>query len=201
MSKQLEPKLVSDDVKTSDLLNVTLTTLANGSISFGDLIARLDRRSFSSVFLLLAMLCLLPGVSIVAGVVMIFPAVQMALGFRAPRFPRLIQEYQISVAPLQKWGLRTVPFIRALEQFIKPRVSVLSHSLTQRLLGAFILLLALVVAIPFPLSNYLPAIAVMCLSLGLLERDGLMILIGLMVGVAAIAFGVSVFYVLLAWLF
>jgi len=201
MNKQLESQLVSDDVKTSDVLSVTLSTLPNGSISLGDLIERLDRRSYSSVFLLLAMLCLLPGVSIIAGFVMLFPAAQMAFGFRAPKFPRIIREYQIAVRPLQKWGLRTVPFIIKLEQFIKPRFSLFANSLAQRMLGVFVLILSLVVAIPFPLSNYLPAIAVICLSLGLLERDGLMILVGIAIGIAATAFGVSVFYLLLAWLF
>lgn len=201
MNSQLEPELIVDDQKTSDLLKQTLTTLPNDVISLGDLLERLDRRSFSSVFLLLAMLCLLPGVSIIAGLVMIFPAVQMALGFSAPRFPRFIQEYRVAVLSLQKWGLRTVPLISKLEQFIKPRSSVFSQLIVQRSLGAFVVLLAIVVAIPFPLSNYLPAISVICIALGLLERDGLMIVCGIIIGMLAIALGLSVFYVLVGWLF
>jgi len=201
MNSQLEQVLQFDDIKTSELLKEILGNLPAGNISLGSLIEFFDQRSFGSIFLLLAMLCLLPGVSIFAGFIMLFPAAQMALGFSTPTFPKFIREHQVAVSSLQKWGLRTVPSVSKLEQFIKPRYMLLTHNVSLRLLGLFIVLLALVVTIPFPLSNYLPAIAVMFLSLGLLQNDGLMIVVGIMIGVLATVFGVSVFYLLFDWLF
>lgn len=201
MNKQLDQALELNQIKTSDMLINTLSALPKGYIGLGDLFERFDRRSFSSTFLLLAVLCLLPGVSVLAGFAMIFPAVQMALGYNTLTFPKFIRERKIAVVSLQKWNSRVLPALIKIEQFVKPRFVFLSSELMQRLLGVLITVLAVIVAIPFPLSNFPPAIAVMFISLGLLADDGLMILLGILSSIAAVAIGFSMFYVILSWLF
>lgn len=201
MNKLLDRTLEFDRIKASDMLNNTLRTLPKKYIALGDLLECFDRRSFSSTFLLLALLCLLPGISVLAGFAMIFPAVQMALGFNTLTFPRFVREYKISVPSLKKLSARALPMLIKMESFVKPRYVFLSQMMMQRILGGLIIVLALIVAIPFPLSNYPPAIAVMFLSLGLLANDGLVILLGIVCSIFAAAIGFSMFYFLIAWLF
>ena len=201
MNKLLDRTLDLDQTKTSDMLVKTLSDLTREYIALGDLLERFDRRSFSSTFLLLALLCLLPGISVLAGFAMIFPAVQMALGFNTLTFPRFVREYKISVPSLKKWSARALPMLIKMESFVKPRYVFLSQMMMQRILGALITALAVIVAIPFPLSNYPPAIAVMFLSLGLLANDGLVILFGILCSIFAAAIGFSMFFFFVAWLF
>jgi len=50
------------------------------------------------------------------------------------------------------------------------------------------------VMMPLPFSNLLPAVALFILSIGQLERDGLMITAGLAAAVIALAMGVLIGY-------
>ena len=50
----------------------------------------LRKRSFGIIMLLLALVAIAPGVSIVAGLLLMIPAFQMIAGQTAPVFPRVI---------------------------------------------------------------------------------------------------------------
>ena len=53
------------------------------------------------------------------------------------------------------------------------------------LVGLVCLLLAVVLVLPVPLGNMLPALAISLLALGIMERDGLWILAGLATSLAS----------------
>ena len=57
----------------------------------------------------------------------------------------------------------------------------------ENLVGAVCLLLALVLVLPIPLGNTLPALSISLLALGVLERDGLWIVAGLVASTIAAA--------------
>ena len=61
----------------------------------------------------------------------------------------------------------------------------LSTPLMEYLIGMVCLVLAIVLVLPVPLGNMLPALAISLLALGVLERDGLWILAGLAAAVAS----------------
>jgi hypothetical protein len=56
--------------------------------------------------------------------------------------------------------------------------------------GLVLLLLSIIVALPIPFANQPPAIAQGLIALGLIERDGVVVLIG--VGVATIATAIAI---------
>ena len=62
----------------------------------------------------------------------------------------------------------------------------------ESVVGTVCLLLALVLVLPIPLGNMLPALAICLLALGILERDGLWVLAGFAAaaGAAALVSGV-----------
>lgn len=181
--------------KTSALLKRVLDELTDDSIRVGSLLYKLRKRSFGGVFLLLATLSLLPGISIIAGFMMIIPALQMIIGYRAPLLPRFLRERRISVAQIQKLGNKAIPWVEKIERYIKPRCLGLTSPVMLILVGITIMMLAVVITIPLPLSNLAPAITVICLAFGLLERDGLLIFIGLIFGTIALIIGILITYV------
>ncbi len=185
--------------RTSVLLNTTLQEIPGEKVKVEDLMQYFHRRSFGGVFFILAILCLIPGVSIFAGIVLIIPGLQMCVGFSMPLLPRFISQRLISVKRLRLFGIGLIPWVEKLELIVRPRWSVMSGKLFRQIIGLVVVVMACIVAIPFPLSNYPPAIAVLCLSLGLLERDGWMIMLGLVFSGLALFVGVTVFVFALEW--
>lgn len=75
---------------------------------------------------------------------------------------------------------------------LRPRASAWALPPMEYLVGLVCLLLAIVVLLPIPLGNMLPALAISMLALGILERDGYWIVAGLVVaaGSAVLVSGV-----------
>lgn len=73
----------------------------------------------------------------------------------------------------------------------------------QRALGLVLIIQGLALAVPIPFGNHPPALAVVILGMGLMERDGLAIAVGLVVSVLAVAWNGLLIVAsaeLLAWL-
>lgn len=187
-------------LKTSELLYETINGLEGSSIEVGHLIQQFQRRSFGGVLLMLAILALVPGISIFAGMAMTVPAYQLLMGLPAPVFPSSIRKRHVSVSGLKRWGPKIISWVETLEKLVQFRWPVLTNVAARRIMGLTILLLAIVVTIPFPFSNFPPSVAIICFALGLLERDGLMVVIGSVIGIIAFTIGLTIFYVAFAWI-
>lgn len=175
--------------KTSVLLTQLVSELVGDRVTVDHVVRELHRRSFGGLFILLAAFGLLPGLSFFAGLAMLAPAVQMALGFRAPLLPGFIRRRELDVSKVSALVGRVTPWIERLERFVRPRWLWLTIVPVPNLIGVAVIGLALVIMLPLPFSNLPPAIAMFCLSIGLLERDGLMIAIGLLAGLLALVIG------------
>jgi hypothetical protein len=187
-------------LKTSELLNETINSLHGKNIEIGELISQFQRRSFGGVLLILAILAMVPGISIFAGIAMIVPAYQLLIGLSAPVFPSSVRKRKVSVNALKRWGPKVITWVILLEKLVRFRWPVLTNTPARRVMGLTIMLLAIIVTIPFPFSNFPPSVAIICFALGLLERDGLMVIIGSLVGVVAFAIGATLFYVAMTWI-
>jgi len=83
--------------------------------TLGWLMRRLRRRSFGVIMLLLALVAIAPGVSIVAGLLLMIPAFQMVAGQPAPAFPRRIAAHPFPTRHLAALVQRA-PAAEALER-------------------------------------------------------------------------------------
>ena len=80
-----------------------------------------------------------------------------------------------------------LPFLERLERGVRPRWRWTTSPAAKRFLGFFILLMAAIIALPIPFTNMPCAIAIFMIGLGLAERDGTLIALGLVLGIALIA--------------
>jgi hypothetical protein len=71
---------------------------------------------------------------------------------------------------------------------LRPRWAVWSHTSTRLWWGSWIALMGLVIFLPLPLGNVLPALSLILLSLGWMFRDGLALLLSCASGAAAVAY-------------
>jgi hypothetical protein len=165
------------------------------SQSIGEVIAGLGDRSFGWLILLFSLVNLMPwppGSTLVLAIPLVIVTGQMALGQPQVRLPGFITRRQVNRRSFQRVVLRLRPLIRPIERIVRPRHEYVFAPGPERALGVFLLAVAVALLLPIPLSAYGPAIALFVTGFGLVERDGLVTLIGVALGAAAIAVTVVV---------
>ncbi len=173
--------------RLSELLDEIGADETRTRISIADLVQMMSGRAIGALLLIFAFPNVLPappGVSGLLGLPLIYLSAQMMLG-RIPWLPPFIANRSISREDFAQTVLRVTPLLARAERLLKPRLTVLVHRNAERAIGALCLMLALILILPIPLGNMLPAIAICLMALGVLERDGLWVLGGVaMAGVA-----------------
>src|SRR3977135_55068 len=158
-------------VATSVLLRQLHDEIPVDRFTLGWLMHSLHKRSFGIIMLLLALVAIAPGLSIIAGLLLMIPAVQMIAGKAAPVFPRRIATRSLPTRHLAAVVQRYIQLLRYLEKVTHP----LWHTpleATKRLVGAVVVILSTtLVLIPIPLSNVVPASVIALISLAYLEED------------------------------
>jgi hypothetical protein len=166
-------------------------------VKLGDIISALGDRAFSVSMLILALpnavgLGTIPGLSTVFGLPQIVLALQMTIGMERPWLPNWLLNKSIARKDFDLMITRAMPYLVKIEKVLRPRVPALSSYMAERILGAVFVGLAVVVSLPIPLGNQPPAVAIALVSLGLIERDGLFIILGLVASVIAVAIAAGV---------
>tara|TARA_R110001583_G_scaffold195211_1_gene370500 strand:- start:398 stop:1003 length:606 start_codon:yes stop_codon:yes gene_type:complete len=180
--------------RTSVLLTRILADLSDEKVLLGALMLQLRHRSFGGVFIFLSLLSLLPGVTIFTGPIAIILAIQLMLGFKAPLLPRVLRERSINIISLKAIAEKTIPWIIKIEKLVKPRWLIVTGPAVTKLVGLLVISLAVLVTLPLPFSNFLPAISIFFLAFGLLERDGLLLVIGMFISAIALLIGFLMVY-------
>jgi hypothetical protein len=150
-------------------------------ICVGDLLAALGDRALAALLFVFAVPNVLPvppGTSAILGAPLVFLAAQLALG-RKPWLPAVMARRTMSRADFAALVRRISPWLARAERLLRPRATALALPPMEYLVGLVCLLLAVVLVLPVPLGNMLPALAISLLALGILERDGVWILAGL----------------------
>jgi hypothetical protein len=114
-------------------------------------------------------------------------ACQMIAGRQQIRLPRFIRKKSISRRALAVSIHAILPVLEAAEKVVRPRWTWVSHPVWQRLVGLFVLLMVIAIAFPLFGFNCLHATSIFVISLGMAEKDGLAVLIGVVAGAVALA--------------
>ena len=88
--------------------------------------------------------------------------------------PDAIRRRRIDPGLISSFVRPALPTLVRFEKILKPRFSfIVLSNLAERVIGLVSFLLAIVLFMPIPFGNILPAAAIALLALGLAERDGL----------------------------
>lgn len=193
----------SDHRLSATLLRIALKP-GRERIYIRDLLAELDHRAIAAMLFIFAVpntIPVPPGVSGVLGAPLIFLAAQLMLGL-PPWLPKLISDRSFARTDFEKVVVKVGPWLQKAEKLMRPRLEILAKPPAEYLIGAIILILAIILFLPIPLGNMLPAIAICILALGLIERDGIWVLIGTAVSIVStiIVSGVIAAVVYAGWL-
>lgn len=165
-------------------------------VSVDEIVARVERHEgLAPVVSMLALPVLIPmppGVSMVLALPLLFAAPQMMIGRKDLWLPKALACRTIDRDKLQTGVEHVLPWVRRVEGFVKPRLTFLTGHAGAVLAGVVCTLMAVVLVLPLPFANLFPALTVLTVSLGLTRRDGLVVIVGLVllaVAVTAIVWG------------
>lgn len=167
-------------------------------ITLNDLITLLGGRGRAALILLFALPNVVPappGVSGVLGLPLLYLSFQMMLG-RQPWLPRLIGARSLPRDRFARLVGALAPWLARAERLLRPRLSLLVNHTAEYAIGAVCLVLACILTLPIPLGNMLPAFAICLIALGVLGRDGVWVLAGVLTGVASLFVVAGVVYAL-----
>ena len=163
------------------------------SLTFAELKQALKGRGSAMLLVLLALpFCFfpIPGLSMPFGIAICLIGVCLVIG-REPWLPRFIMRRRLSPTRLTQLLTGAVKMARQLEKFVRPRLAFLHAGPGMlRLIGLGIVIagLGLMLPLPIPFSNHLPAWAVVLLAVGMMEKDGLCVLLGHLTAIVAWVF-------------
>ncbi|MHA6346602.1 exopolysaccharide biosynthesis protein [Roseivivax sp. CAU 1761] len=174
--------------RLSDVLR-GLETGQGPRIALGDLVSGLRDRSFAPLMILFAVpnvFLYLPGSSVVTGLPLIIITLQLLSGRPSVWLPGVLSNRSIDRASFARILHYALPWVRRIEGLARPRVWPATAGAVDRVIGLAGLLMALLLFLPIPFANAVPALAIIALGLALSERDGLWLAAGLAASALAI---------------
>jgi hypothetical protein len=154
----------------------------DSKLTLEEFLEGLETRSYAFAIAALDIInCLptgIPWLSTITGVPMFLLAIQYFLGRPSPSLPAFIGRRGLSRGRLQVFLDRARGRIERLESIIRPRHDWWLSGLPRRAMLLAWLLLIILLALPVPFDNLLPALAILFFCLALMEDDGLMAIIG-----------------------
>jgi hypothetical protein len=165
-------------------LETIASEAGDDGLSLGDFVDALGERAFGVILFAMALPISIPflyGVPQVMAVPMLALCGQMALGRAEPWVP--FKTRQIDKANLDRMAKGGRKWFGWLEALARPRLIFLSGPTAERFVGLIFILFCASILVPLPLTNSTPGIALAVAALGLLTRDGLLVLGGLLLGI------------------
>jgi hypothetical protein len=153
--------------------------------TLGEIFDNLDESAFGAGLFLLALPCCIPflyGVPQIVAVPMMALALQMLAGREEPWLPDALARRRIDKVGLVRMAHGGRRWLGWLERLIRPRLIGITGPRFERVVGAFMVLFCASILVPLPLTNTVPGFAVAIVSFGLMQKDGLAVLVGLVLG-------------------
>ena len=188
--------LMSTADRTSNILDRLTVSDSSERVTIAEIMLGLKGRAFALLLVLLGLpncLPMPPPIALISGFLIGFIAIQLMLGFQTPWLPRRVLAMGVARDTLEKTLKRARPYVLAMERLSKPRLSIFESSTILRVMGVLLFILSIAMIVAVPVIGQIPlGIAVCLIGLGLVEKDGFVVLSGLLVGVIGVVISGSV---------
>lgn len=155
--------------------------------SLREIFDQLDESAFGAGLFLLALPCCIPflyGVPQVVSLPMMALAAQMVMGREQPWMPDRMADRKIDRKGLTQMARGGRKWLGWIELIVRPRLTVITGPRSERVIGAFLCVFCASILVPLPMTNTIPGFGVAIASFGLMQKDGLMVIGGLIIGTA-----------------
>jgi hypothetical protein len=163
----------------------------------GELVNAFGERGFGALMLMFGLMNIaigiIPGTTTILGAPLLLMGLQLAARTDQLWLPKWALKRRIERAAYRSGIESILPRVRRMERLSRARVPALTSELSEVLIGLATMLLAIILMLPIWGGNLIPALIISTFGFGLMQRDGLVVLVG-WAGVA----GVCIF-IWLAW--
>ena len=169
---------------------------ADGALSVGELVALLGTHSHTVVILLLSVLSMIwgpPGYAVILGVAIVIVASLMMLK-KPLRLGGWIGQRRLPEKMVTGMLERLAFLARLLSRFSRPRLETLAGEGAAVPLGFLIMVISLPMALPIPFINAVPNVGIAIICVSRINRDGLGVVIGTVIGIVGVGIAVAVFW-------
>ncbi len=170
---------------TSKILNNIYDKNIKDNIEIGDLLKSIESGGFALLNLIFSLLLIIPTpppVATISGIIIIFLSFQMMIGVRSVWLPNFIMSKSIKRTSLSLIVEKSSYYLYKLERFTRRRFTFTTHPIAEKIIGFFIFILAVITLTPVIFANSIPGSAIFLISFGLVNRDGLVVIFGFLVG-------------------
>ena len=169
----------------------TLAEDADGdTVTLDWILTQLHERAFGLFLLVLALPCCIPflyGIPQIVALPLMFVSAQILLGRTSPWLPKRLGAREVSKASLENLAERAKPWLERIEALSRPRLQMLTRPPFDRVIVVALVLFSASILVPLPATNTVPGLAVVIVSMGFLQRDGLLVVVGSILGTLWIA--------------
>jgi len=184
--------------RTSELLRTFAHSLDSERVTLAEIVAGLGDRGLGVLIAIFALPNILPSTvpfgNVATGIPPLVFAVQLMLGVEHLILPGFLARRKVGTGWLKAIAPKVAAVLSWFERLLEPRMTWVTSAHAERFIGAIAIILALVSTLPIPFGHNLPALGLVLIGLGLIERDGLAILIGAGIGLlGSILLGLVIF--------
>ena len=184
--------------RTSEMLREFAHSLNADRVTLGEIVSGLGDRGLGVLIAIFALPNILPSTvpfgNVATGIPPLIFAVQLALGVEHLILPGFMSRWKIGTRWLKSLAPRVASVLSWFERLLTPRLEWVTVPRAERFIGIIAIILAMVSTLPIPFGHNLPALGLVLIGLGLIERDGLAILIGAGIGLlGSILLGLVIF--------
>ena len=178
------------DIAISDRLDQLASDAHGETVTLDWIMGQLNERAFGLFLLILALPCCIPflyGIPQIVALPLMFVSAQILIGRRVPWLPTGLAARSVAATDLRSLAERAGPWLRRIEALSRPRLGALTRVPFDRIVGAALVLFSASILVPLPGTNTVPGFAVVIVAMGLLQRDGILVILGGVLGTVWIA--------------
>ncbi len=173
----------------SDVLAL-LSARPAANLCLGEIVEAFGDRAFGPVMFFFALINLLPlppGGTTLTGAPLLLLSMELAWGRDSLWIPRWAERLSVHRETFSRLSGRLAKPVRWSERLSRPRLYPLTGGFGQGLIGLACVFLSAVLVLPIFGGNLIPAIAIAFFSLGVMQRDGLAVVLGWLTTAAVVA--------------
>lgn len=160
------------------------------TLCLGEVVETFGQQAFGPVMFLFALINMMPwppGGTTLTGAPLLLLSFELAIGRDDLWVPRWTERVSVKRPLFRKFNGRLKRWLKLTERLSRPRLPALTGQVGRVLIGLACTFLSIVLVLPVWGANLLPAVAVGFFSLGVMQRDGLAVILGWLLTGATIA--------------
>jgi hypothetical protein len=180
----------SNKKSASDILQEIADTESD-KVTLFDIKTALHERGFGILMIIFALplsvpIPVPPGYTTILSIPLILFSLQLLFGFDSPWMPKWLERKSFKRSTLALVVRKTSPTLKKVERLMKPRMSFIFYGPGEKILAFIMFICAISIALPLPFTNCIPAIGTTLISLGVMNKDGLLSILGVLISLCGL---------------